>query len=78
MSAKLLTTEQTVKFTGLSTTTINRLRRDGDFVVPIRMRGTIRYRLDELEQWLADRPRVNEKQSRARTTGEPHTEPVTT
>ena len=57
----LLTTKQTCELTGLSHTTIHRLRRDNDFPIPIRLgRAGVRFKRDEVEAWLENRPRVNE------------------
>ena len=53
--------KETSKLVGISTHTINRLRREDDFPIPIRLRGTIRFRRDEVEAWLLDRPRVTER-----------------
>ena len=57
----LLSIKETSKLVGISTHTINRLRREGDFPIAIRLRGTIRFRQDEVEEWLLDRPRVNDR-----------------
>ena len=42
---------------GISTATINRLRKDGDFVKPIELgRQAIGFRRSEIDAWLNNRP----------------------
>ena len=57
----LLTTKEAAELVGTSRYTINRLRAENDFPIPIRLRGSLRFRRDEIERWLANRPRVNER-----------------
>lgn len=44
---------------GVSTTTLWRMRRRGDLPDPIRISpGAVGWRADEIDEWLASRPRV--------------------
>ena len=52
--------------THLSRASIYRLMRQGAFPEPIRLGGrTVRWRLSEIENWLASRPRATGREDRA-------------
>lgn len=58
---KLLTKAEVIERTGLSESSIWRLRRDNDFPIPVRLGpGGLRFYAHEIEQWLSSRPRVSE------------------
>lgn len=59
--ARLLTEREVRRRLGdVSRPTLNRWRTEGKFIKPIKLTegGAIRYRADELEAWLASRPRA--------------------
>jgi predicted DNA-binding transcriptional regulator AlpA len=59
--AQLLTEREVRRRLGdVSRPTLNRWRSEGKFIRPIKLSegGAIRYRADELEAWLAGRPRA--------------------
>ena len=59
MAIKLLTRPEVEELTGLKRATIYRLMRRGGFPEPRRIgERAVRWRLDELEMWLENRPRA--------------------
>ncbi|MDE0331482.1 MAG: helix-turn-helix domain-containing protein [Nitrospinae bacterium] len=66
----LLTMKQVCELVGLSHTTIHRLRNENDFPSPIKLgQAAVRFRRDEVEAWLANRPRVDERRHKAAASG---------
>lgn len=66
----LLTMKQVCEFVGLSHTTIHRLRNENDFPSPIKLgQAAVRFRRDEVEAWLANRPRVDERRRKVAASG---------
>ena len=56
---RLLRRQQVEDLTGLSTSSLYRKMRSGDFPAPIDVgSGTVRWREDELAVWLESRPRA--------------------
>ena len=60
----LLTMKQVCQLVGLSHSTIHRLRNEDDFPSPIKLgQAAVRFRRNEVEAWLADRPRVDRRRN---------------
>lgn len=57
--SRLLPRKDVESLTGLSSTTIYRLMRQGEFPLPIRIgQRAVRWPAHELDKWLATRPRA--------------------
>jgi len=58
--ARLLTEREVLKLIRVSRPTLTRWRAEGKFVKPIKMNegGAIRFPANEIEAWLASRPRA--------------------
>ncbi|WP_419932245.1 helix-turn-helix transcriptional regulator [Candidatus Poriferisodalis sp.] len=55
----LLSRAQVERLTGLSTTSLYRAMRRGDFPEPLRVsERSVRWRTDEIESWIEERPRA--------------------
>ena len=61
-ASDLLTMKQVCQLVGLSHSTIHRLRNEDDFPSPIKLgQAAVRFRRNEVEGWLENRPRVDER-----------------
>lgn len=53
-SSLLLTVKEVAEMIGVSSRTVWRMRSSGELVPPIHVRGSIRWRRDEIERWIAN------------------------
>jgi excisionase family DNA binding protein len=56
---KLLTTEEAAEYCGLSPRTLEKRRGDGDGPQFLKLGKLVKYRVHDLEEWLARRVRVS-------------------
>ena len=64
--SRVLTRKEVERLTGLSTTSIYRMMRDGRFPLPLRIGArSVRWREDEIEKFIASRPRAEGEKAEA-------------
>ena len=67
---RLLTRAEVEKRCGLGTSTVYRLMAAGHFPAPLRLTpGAVRWRSDEIDEWIASRPRGGSGAGPERHTG---------
>lgn len=51
---RLITAKELAEMLSISSRTINRMQSSGRLIPPIRIGGSVRWRLDEVEQWIGE------------------------
>ena len=58
-ASRLVTIKQVTDILNVSKKTVDRLRKTVDFPRPFRVRGSLRWKLAEVLEWIESRPRVD-------------------